>query len=432
MSAPKPLDFRTALARHVIRRACTPRQNVAKCNAWIALNGPTSSPSGYGPADLQSAYNIAAAAASNGSGNTIAIVDAYDDPNAEADLAVYRSHYGLPACTTANGCFKKVNENGVQGSYPAPSPTSPRGQEWALEISLDLDMVSANCPHCSILLVEANGPGTGDLAASVTTAATFSGVRGHQQQLRLAREQLRVRQLRLSLQPAGDPGDRRLGRSRQQHAAGVRERQPALPGRSGERAGHRRNVARSRRQRARLERDGVVGRGQRLQRARAAAGVAAVERDDHERVLEPRGSDISYDSDPTTPVVFYDSYDSAPGGWWNAGGTSVAAPSVAAIYGGLGTGFSDPSQFYFAAGNFNDVTSGSNGACANALCVAQAGWDGPTGLGSPNGIYTPQSTGGPCSCPPPIHGRPQPCVDCATAPPFGFSGVSTAADRRKH
>src|SRR5689334_22448584 len=77
-----------------------------------------SAPSGYGPTDLQSAYALAAAAASNGGSQTVAIVDAYDDKTAEADLGVYRSTYGLPACTTANGCFKKVNQNGVQGSYP--------------------------------------------------------------------------------------------------------------------------------------------------------------------------------------------------------------------------------------------------------------------------------------------------------------------------
>ena len=97
---------------------------------------PNATPSGYGPTDLQSAYALP----SGGSGQTVAIVDAQDDPNAEADLATYRSQYGLPACTTANGCFKKVDENGGT-SYP----TADSG--WAGEISLDLDMVSAVCPQ---------------------------------------------------------------------------------------------------------------------------------------------------------------------------------------------------------------------------------------------------------------------------------------------
>src|SRR5206468_2776033 len=98
-------------------------------------------PTGYGPADLQSAYNLASAAASAGANQTVAIVDAYDDKTAEADLATYRSTYGLPACTTANGCFKKVNGSGVQGSYPT------NDQGWGTEISLDVDMVSAVCPN---------------------------------------------------------------------------------------------------------------------------------------------------------------------------------------------------------------------------------------------------------------------------------------------
>ena len=99
------------------------------------------------PADIQSAYNLSSAASSGG--KTVAIVDAYDDPNAEADLGVYRSQFGLPACTTANGCFKKVNQTGST----TPLPRTDGG--WAQEISLDLDMVSAACPSCHILLVEA-------------------------------------------------------------------------------------------------------------------------------------------------------------------------------------------------------------------------------------------------------------------------------------
>src|SRR5436853_6303097 len=92
------------------------------------------SPSGYNPPDLQSAYALPSSSA--GSGQTVAIVDAFDDPKAEADLGVYRSQFGLAACTTANGCFKKVNQSGGH-KYPSPDAG------WAEEISLDLDMVSA-------------------------------------------------------------------------------------------------------------------------------------------------------------------------------------------------------------------------------------------------------------------------------------------------
>ena len=103
--------------------------------------------------------------ATGGTGQTVAIVDAFDNPNAEADLAVYRAQFGLPACTTANGCFRKVNQNG----NASPAPAADMG--WAEEISLDIDMVSAVCPNCNILLVEANSNNNNDLFTSVNTAA---------------------------------------------------------------------------------------------------------------------------------------------------------------------------------------------------------------------------------------------------------------------
>ena len=125
-------------------------------------------PPGYGPSDLQNAYNLASAvAAGNGSGKTVAIVDAYHDPNAEADLGVYRQTYGLTPCTTQNGCFRQVNQNGSSSSYPSTDGG------WSQEISLDLDMVSAVCPSCHILLVEANSSYMSDLGKAVNTAASL-------------------------------------------------------------------------------------------------------------------------------------------------------------------------------------------------------------------------------------------------------------------
>src|SRR5439155_11691752 len=89
---------------------------------------------------------------------------------AEKDLAAYRKAYGLSACTTANGCFKKVNQSGAK----SPLPSGDYG--WAEEISLDLDMVSATCPSCHILLVEANSANSTDLGKAEDTAAKHSGV----------------------------------------------------------------------------------------------------------------------------------------------------------------------------------------------------------------------------------------------------------------
>ena len=123
----------------------------------------TAAPAGYSPADLASAYNLPTSA---GSGQRVYVVDAYDDPSAEADLAVYRTQYGLPACTTGNGCFRKINQHGASSPLPAPDAG------WAGEIALDLDMVSATCPQCAITLVEANSD-SDDLFTAVDEAVSL-------------------------------------------------------------------------------------------------------------------------------------------------------------------------------------------------------------------------------------------------------------------
>ncbi|HEX6511480.1 MAG TPA: peptidase S8, partial [Chloroflexota bacterium] len=119
----------------------------------------------YDPSYLQSAY--VTPSSSSGTGQTVAIVDAYDDPNAEADLANYRSYFGLPACSSSTGCFRKVNQNG----QASPLPTS--NASWSQEISLDLDMVSAICPSCNILLVEGNSASYSDLGTAVNSAVSL-------------------------------------------------------------------------------------------------------------------------------------------------------------------------------------------------------------------------------------------------------------------
>ena len=122
--------------------------------------------SGYGPADLQSAYALPS---NLGAGKTVAIVDAYDLPSAESDLGVYRSQFGLPPCTTANGCFRKINQNG--GTTP---PAANSG--WGQEIALDIDMVSAICPQCKILLVEASSASIANLGTAVNQAVAQGAV----------------------------------------------------------------------------------------------------------------------------------------------------------------------------------------------------------------------------------------------------------------
>src|SRR5258708_4126794 len=130
----------------------------------VGLFAATTPPSGYGPANLQSAYALPSATA--GGGETVAIVDAFDDPNAEADLQVYRAQYGLPVCDSGNGCFTKVAQDGST-NYPQAN------SGWATEIALDLDMVSAICPNCHILLVAANDNTITNLGTAVTEAVAL-------------------------------------------------------------------------------------------------------------------------------------------------------------------------------------------------------------------------------------------------------------------
>src|SRR5438309_2899084 len=171
LAVPARADFGSSQGpEHSNAPVCAPpAANSARCHSHVVTDrggsplATTSYVNGYGPTDLASAYSIPA----GGTGQTVAIVDAYDNPNAEADLAVYRSRFVLPACTTANGCFRKVNQRGQAGASPSPNVS------WGQEIALDLDMVSATCQSCKILLVEADSNSFNDLAAAVDMAAAL-------------------------------------------------------------------------------------------------------------------------------------------------------------------------------------------------------------------------------------------------------------------
>src|SRR5580693_3027245 len=142
--------------------AAHPTAQTVRPNAIPAGNG-------YGPSQFQAAYNLTAASAADGSGTTVAVVDAYNDPTAASDLATYRSAAGLPALTS--GQFTVYNQNGATSPLPA---TAPASDDWTLEESLDVDMVSAICPLCKIDLVEAtNDSGTGLYVAEETAATTL-------------------------------------------------------------------------------------------------------------------------------------------------------------------------------------------------------------------------------------------------------------------
>jgi subtilase family serine protease len=164
----------TAQARPstVVRACAAPaRPGFARCQAMIRTDvtgrAGNGTPFGYGPADLRDAYALPSGTA--GAGLTVALIDAYDNPTAEADLAVYRAQFGLPECRSATGCFRKVDEHGGR-RYPQPDAG------WAAESALDIEMVSAACPRCRILLVEADQAAIEDLSTAVGTAVGLGAV----------------------------------------------------------------------------------------------------------------------------------------------------------------------------------------------------------------------------------------------------------------
>jgi len=168
------ISWQLALAATAHSASCTvARPGHARCylktlRASVSIE-PSSACSvnesaGWSACNIENAYKLTTLSATKGLHETVAVVDAYDDPDAEADLAIYRSSNGLPSCSSASECFRQVNQEGVSGAPPAGD------MGWGGEISLDLDMVSAVCPRCHIILVEANSSGLGDLLSSVAEA----------------------------------------------------------------------------------------------------------------------------------------------------------------------------------------------------------------------------------------------------------------------
>ena len=326
-------------------------------------------PSPATPAYLQQAYDLSYLSQSAGGGDTVAVVDAYDDPTAEADLNVYRSTYGLPACTTANGCFKKVNQSG--GASPLP-PAQP---DWEQEISLDLDAVSAICPRCHILLVEASSSSFSDLQAAMNTAhslganqisASWSGTQDTAPSVFHTFSGVATVAATGDYGYAGDGEDNYPAALPNVTAAGGTSLTPAAG--SGARGFGE----------GAWSFDGSNGGGSgcdlnyprpSYQPAMGCAGRAY--------------ADLSADADPSTGLAVYDH-----GSWSLVGGTSLSAPLIAGYYAITGASAGTPRWAYTHTGLLNDVVSGSTGVCAARIayiCQAGAGFDGPTGVGSMSG-----------------------------------------------
>src|SRR5947209_5560318 len=337
----------------------------ARCHALLLVTPNASSPGGYNPADLQSAYGLPSTTA--GSGQTVAIVDAYDDPNAESDLGVYRSQFGLTACTTANGCFKKVNQNGGT-KYPRANGG------WAQEISLDLDMVSAICPNCHILLVEASSSSLTNLGTAVNRAAAMganeisNSYGGSESSSDPSYDSTYYNHPGIAITvSSGDSGYGVQYPAASQYVT-------AVGGTTLNRASNTRGWSET---------------------TWSGAGSGCSAYDPKPSWQKDSGcskrtvADVSAVADPNTGVSVYDSYAyQGQSGWLVFGGTSVASPIIASVYAlaGNASTVTYGSYPYSHSGSLNDVTSGSNGSCGGSyLCTAGTGYDGPTGLGTPNG-----------------------------------------------
>lgn len=351
----------------------------ALCDAHVVTNGNgtpqvTAAPSGYGPVQFRGAYGLPSSATT---AQTIAIVDAYDDPGIAADLNTYSGQFGLPLCNSSNPCFQKVNQS---GSASGPFPRADSG--WSLEIALDVEIAHATCPNCRIVLVEASSSSLANLSAAVKTAARLGATE-------------------ISNSYGGSEFSSELSET---YAAPYNQPGIAVTVSSGD-SGY-----------------GSFGFPAALSSVITVGGttlnLGSGNTYGSETVWSGAGSgcslyvtapswqsflgacagkrgtaDVAADADPNTGAAVYDSVKyQGRAGWFKVGGTSLSSPLVAGVYalaGGLPAESTGASALYGHLGDgtvLHDVTGGSNGNCATIMCKGASGYDGPTGVGTPLGI----------------------------------------------
>ena len=352
-----------ALASLVVHTA----QCTALLNTAIAVipnaDLPAISIPGFHPSDLQSAYRFP----SGGSGQTVAVIDAGDDPTAESDLAVYRSAFGLAPCTSSTGCFRKVNQSGAAAAFPAVL------SGWPQETGIDVQMISAVCPACNILLVEANSAQLSDLAAAVDTAAALGANA-------------------ISNSYYAPEYDGELTDETHFNHGGT-----AITVSSGDTGFGTTFPASSRYVTAvgatTLARGGLGGWNESVWSGTGSgcSNYVAKPAWQHDGGCANRTvADVAVIGDPQTGVAVYNTTAAqSQRGWGVYGGTSVGAPIVAAMYALAGNAGSvrGAASAYANSSAFKDIVSGSNGKCSPAyLCTAGAGYNGPAGVGAPNGV----------------------------------------------
>jgi hypothetical protein len=348
-------------ARVVTDRAGTPLAN--------------SGPFGYSPADFHTAYALPTTASTP---QTIAIVDAYNSPTIESDLGVYSSTYGLPACTTANGCFQKVNQSGEAGPYPKADGG------WALEIALDVETAHAICQNCKVLLVEASSNSFADLSTGVNTAAAMGATEisnsygGPEYSGEKTDTSYKYPGIAITAS-AGDGG----------YAAEYPAASPYVIAVGG----------------TTLTLGPSSSYGGESVWSGSGSGCSAYITAQPWQLADPKWAltgcgtkrgiaDVAADADPASGASVYDTTKyQGQSGWFMVGGTSLSAPLIAAVYALAGGGSADyPAADPYAhqadlPASLHDVTSGTNGSCGTStMCKGAVGYDGPTGVGTPNGI----------------------------------------------
>ncbi|TMK28180.1 MAG: hypothetical protein E6G64_10265 [Actinobacteria bacterium] len=335
-----------------------PAVAAARCHALVVTDGvgnplASTSPTGLSPVTIKAAYNFPTAG-TPGAGKRIAIVDAYDDPNAESDLNVFSSQYGLPACTTANGCFQKVNQTGGT-SYPR------KDAGWALEISLDVQWAHAIAPGANILLVEATTNSFANLLAAEDYAKThaqyvsnswgaseFSGEAGYDSHFAQTGVSFFVSSGDAGLPaeyPSASPNVISVGGTTLHFSGGNFSSETGWSGSGGGCSAYETKPS--------TQSTGSVN----------CNGMRAT-------------PDVSLDADPASGVSVYDSVRyQGQMGWFTVGGTSASSPMWAARSADAGT-VVDSGYVYGNSISFRDITSGNNGASA------LPGFDLVTGRGS--------------------------------------------------
>lgn len=350
-------------------------------------------PSSGTPEWLQQAYDTTWLSANRGTGDTVAVVDAYDDSTVASDLATYRSHFGLPACTQASGCFTVINQEGQTQATASSWPAANNG--WLMETSMDLDAVSAICPNCHIVLVEANSDSWSDLVTAEGAAAHYTGVDqisdswgvmvpGAPSPLAFGYPNVSI------VASSGDTGYEKTAGP--QYPSSV----PSVVSAGG----------------TSLSTGSISGYRGFTETAWTGAGSTCNTYEpkpswQHGACTGRASSDVSADADPNTGLALY-----VDGGWTQAGGTSLSSPLVAAFEGLVSPTTKTGQWAYSNPALLNDITIGNNdstsgedlyGTCSATLtyvCKAGAGYDGPTGNGSIDGdmVQGGPGIGGPDVC----------------------------------